>query len=104
MRVWREEVFGPVLAVMRFDTEAEAVALANDSPFGLAAGVWTRDLDRALRLHERLEAGTVWINSYRGVSSMTPLGGFKRSGFGRENGQEAVREFLQTKSVWVEYQ
>jgi aldehyde dehydrogenase (NAD+) len=104
MRVWREEVFGPVLAVMRFETEAEAVAIANDSPFGLAAGVWTRDLDRALHLHKALEAGTVWINSYRGVSSMTPLGGFKRSGFGRENGQEAVREFLQTKSVWVEYQ
>lgn len=104
MRVWREEVFGPVLAVMRFETEAEAVAIANDSPFGLAAGLWTRDLDRALRLHKELEAGTVWINSYRGVSSMTPLGGFKRSGFGRENGQEAVREFLQTKSVWMEYQ
>lgn len=104
MRVWREEVFGPVLAVMRFDTESEAVALANDSAFGLAAGVWTRGLDRALRLHKELQAGTVWINSYRGVSSMTPLGGFKRSGFGRENGQEAVREFLQTKSVWVEYQ
>jgi aldehyde dehydrogenase (NAD+) len=104
MRVWREEVFGPVLAVMRFETEAEAVTIANDSPFGLAAGLWTRDLDRALRLHKELEAGTVWINSYRGVSSMTPLGGFKRSGFGRENGQEAVREFLQTKSVWVEYQ
>jgi acyl-CoA reductase-like NAD-dependent aldehyde dehydrogenase len=104
MRLWREEVFGPVLAVMRFETEAEAVAMANDSSFGLAAGLWTRDLERALRLHKELEAGTVWINSYRGVSSMTPLGGFKKSGFGRENGQEAVREFLQTKSVWVEYQ
>lgn len=104
MRVWQEEVFGPVLAVMRFETEAEAVAIANDSPFGLAAGLWTRDLNRALRLHKELEAGTVWINSYRGVSSMTPLGGFKSSGFGRENGQEAVREFQQTKSVWVDYQ
>ena len=104
MRVWRDEVFGPVLAVMRFETEVEAVAIANDSPFGLAAGLWTRDLNRALRLHTKLEAGTVWINSYRGVSSMTPLGGFKKSGFGRENGQESVREYLQTKSVWMEYQ
>jgi len=104
MRLWQEEVFGPVLAVMRFESEDEAVALANDSPFGLAAGVWTRDLGRALRLQKQLEAGTVWINSYRGVSSMTPLGGYKKSGFGRENGREAVREFLQTKSVWIEYQ
>lgn len=104
MRLWREEVFGPVLAVMRFETEDEAVCIANDSPFGLAAGLWTRDISRALRLQKQLEAGTVWINSYRGVSSMTPLGGYKRSGFGRENGQEAVREFLQTKSVWIEYQ
>jgi acyl-CoA reductase-like NAD-dependent aldehyde dehydrogenase len=90
MRVWREEVFGPVLAVMRFETEAEALSAANDSPFGLAAGLWTRDLNRALRLHKELESGTVWINSYRGVSSMTPLGGFKKSGFGRENGQEVL--------------
>lgn len=104
MRLWQEEVFGPVLAVTSFDSEAEAVRLANDSDYGLAAGVWTHDLSRALRMSEAIQAGTVWINAYRGVSSMTPLGGYKRSGFGRENGSEAMREYLQTKSVWVEFQ
>ncbi|MES2187751.1 MAG: aldehyde dehydrogenase [Pseudomonadota bacterium] len=102
--LWREEVFGPVLAVRAFDTEAEALYLANDSRFGLAAGVWTRDLGRALRLSQAIQAGTVWVNSYRGVSSMTPLGGYKQSGFGRENGRDAVGEYLQVKSVWMEYQ
>ncbi|UUZ74040.1 aldehyde dehydrogenase [Polaromonas sp. P1(28)-8] len=104
MRLWKEEVFGPVLAVIAFDSEEEAVRLANDSEYGLAAGVWTQDISRGLRMSEAIQAGTVWINAYRGVSSMTPLGGYKKSGFGRENGSEAMREYLQVKSVWVEFQ
>jgi len=101
MRIAREEVFGPVLAVMRFRDEEEAVALANDSELGLAAGLWTRDLARAVRLSRRLQAGTVYVNTYRGVAPQSPCGGFKHSGWGRENGIEAMREFLQLKSVWV---
>lgn len=102
MPIAQEEVFGPVLAVIPFDDEDEAVAIANDSPYGLAAGVWTQEIGRALRMSERLEAGTVWINTYRAVSFMAPFGGMKRSGIGRESGQEAVDEYLQTKSVWID--
>jgi len=98
----REEVFGPVLAVMTFDDEAEAVALANDSDFGLAAGVWTLDVRRAHRMARALHAGTVWINTYRNVSYMAPFGGFKRSGYGKDNGREALDGYLMTKTVWVE--
>jgi aldehyde dehydrogenase (NAD+) len=98
----REEVFGPVLTVMPFDDEADAVALANDSRFGLAAGVWTRDVKRAHRVARDLKAGTIWINLYRAVAFNSPFGGYKASGIGRVNGAEAVDGFLQTKSVWCE--
>ena len=101
MTIAREEVFGPVLAVMPFDDEDEAVRLANDTIYGLAAGIWTRDLARAHRLARRIQSGTVYVNTYRAVSFVSPVGGYKMSGFGRENGIEAIREFMQTKSVWV---
>jgi aldehyde dehydrogenase (NAD+) len=101
MRIAQEEVFGPVLSIIRFKDEEEAVAIANDVRFGLAAAVWTRDIGRAVRMSERLQAGTVWVNCYRAVSFMAPFGGYKDSGLGRENGIDAIREYTQTKSVWM---
>ncbi len=98
----QNEVFGPVLSVIPFDDEEEAVALANGTPFGLAAGVWTLDIRRAHRMARKLQAGTVWINMYRGMTFNSPFGGFKQSGIGRQNGIEAIDQYLQTKSVWCE--
>jgi acyl-CoA reductase-like NAD-dependent aldehyde dehydrogenase len=98
----RNEVFGPVLAVTPFRDEAEALALANDTEFGLAAGVWTRDINRAHKMARALEAGTVWVNTYRALTFNSPFGGYKSSGIGRQNGIEAVQQYLQTKSVWCE--
>lgn len=102
MRIAREEVFGPVLAALPFEDDDEAVAIANGLPYGLAAGVWTENMARALTLSRRLEAGTVWVNTYRAVSYMAPFGGYKRSGIGRESGMEMIREYLQTKCVWID--
>ncbi len=101
MRIAQEEVFGPVLAVIPFEDEDEAIAIGNDVVYGLAAGVWTTSMRRALRMAEKLQAGTVWINTYRAVSYLSPFGGYKRSGLGRESGQELIKEYLQVKSVWI---
>jgi acyl-CoA reductase-like NAD-dependent aldehyde dehydrogenase len=101
MRIAQEEVFGPVLSVIRFKDEADAIRIANDVRFGLAAAVWTSDIGRALRMSEKLQAGTVWVNTYRAVSYMAPFGGYKDSGLGRENGIDAIREYMHTKSVWI---
>jgi aldehyde dehydrogenase (NAD+) len=98
----QNEVFGPVLSVLPFDSEEEAVELANATRFGLAAGMWTRDVKRAHRVAKQIRAGTVWVNTYRAITFNSPFGGYKESGFGRVNGAEAVEGFLQTKSVWIE--
>ncbi|HEY1639254.1 MAG TPA: aldehyde dehydrogenase [Streptosporangiaceae bacterium] len=102
MSVAGEEVFGPVLAVLPFDTEDEAVALANNTRYGLAGAVWTKDVHRAHRVAHELRAGTVWVNAYRVVAPDVPFGGYGMSGLGRENGIDAVREYTQTKAIWVE--
>ncbi|MFP6850444.1 MAG: aldehyde dehydrogenase [Pseudomonas sp.] len=101
MRIAREEVFGPVLSIIPFDTEEEAYEIANDTPYGLAAGVWTSDMGRMIRASERLQAGTVWVNTYRVGGVSTPFGGYKHSGLGREGGIAAIKEWQQTKTVWI---
>jgi aldehyde dehydrogenase (NAD+) len=101
MRIAQEEVFGPVMAILPFKDEEEAIAIGNDVVYGLAAGVWTQSIRRSLMMAERLQAGTVWINTYRTNSYMSPFGGYKRSGFGREGGKDMIYEYLQTKSVWL---
>ncbi|HEY2097056.1 MAG: (Z)-2-((N-methylformamido)methylene)-5-hydroxybutyrolactone dehydrogenase [Pseudonocardiales bacterium] len=100
--VVREEVFGPVLAALTFTEEDEAIKLANDTPYGLAGAVWTKDVHRAHRVAAKIKAGSVWINAYRVVAPSVPFGGFKASGLGRENGLHAVDEYLEEKAIWVE--
>jgi acyl-CoA reductase-like NAD-dependent aldehyde dehydrogenase len=101
MRIAQEEVFGPVLSVIKFKDEDEAIRIGNDVIFGLAGAVWTRDLKRAMTMTDKLKAGTVWVNNYRSTSYTSPFGGFKQSGIGRESGQEAIKEYLETKCIWI---
>lgn len=101
MRIAQEEVFGPVLSIIGFDSEEEAIEIGNDVIYGLAAGVWTRDLGRAVRMSKALHAGMVWVNTYRAYSFAVPIGGMKHSGLGRESGIEAIHEYLETKSVMI---
>jgi (Z)-2-((N-methylformamido)methylene)-5-hydroxybutyrolactone dehydrogenase len=103
MEIAQEEVFGPVLAVMPFDDEAEAIRLANGTRYGLAAGVWTESLPRALRMTRALQAGQIWVNTYRALAVQVPFGGFKDSGFGREKGEQALDEYLASKNVMIDF-
>jgi aldehyde dehydrogenase (NAD+) len=102
MTVAREEIFGPVLSVIPIESEEEVIRQANATPYGLAAAVWTKEVQRAHRVAHALKAGTVWINAYRAISFTAPFGGYKESGIGRENGLEALHEYTQLKTVWVE--
>jgi len=101
MTLAQQEVFGPVLAVLDFETEADAVRLANATPYGLASGVFTRNLSRAHRLSRDIRAGVGWINTYRAVSPLAPFGGFGLSGSGREGGLESILDYTRTKTVWL---
>ena len=101
MRIAQEEIFGPVLAVIPFADEQDAIRIGNDIRFGLAAAVWTRDLRRAMLVTDKLKAGTIWVNNYRATSFTSPFGGYKDSGIGRESGIDAIHEYVETKCVWI---
>jgi acyl-CoA reductase-like NAD-dependent aldehyde dehydrogenase len=100
--VCQEEIFGPILSVIEFEDEDEAVRIANATKYGLAAGVWTRDIQRGMRMARRLVAGTVWLNAYRTLGYAMPFGGLRESGYGRDNGIESMSEYLTDKAVWIE--
>ena len=101
MTIVDTELFGPVLAVQRFRTEAEALALANDTRHGLAAGIFTRDSARSLRMSKAIKAGIVWVNTYRAISPIAEFGGMKHSGYGREAGMQALYDYTRPKTVWM---
>jgi len=101
MRIVTDEIFGPVLCVLPFDSFDEVIARANATRFGLAGGVWTRDITRAMAAVRRIRAGSIWVNHYFAMDPSVPFGGYKMSGFGREGGSEHLDGYLQTKGVWI---
>jgi aldehyde dehydrogenase len=103
MRVFQEEIFGPTLAITTFKDEAEALEIANDTEFGLGAGVWTRDINRAFRVGRSIEAGRVWTNCYHAYPAHAAFGGYKKSGVGRETHKMALSHYQQTKNLLVSY-
>ena len=103
MALAQTEIFGPVLAIIPFDAEEEAVRIANDTPFGLASGLWTRDISRAMRLIPQMKSGVVWVNTYRMVAAQAPFGGTGESGFGRERGEAGIMEFTTTRNVMIDF-
>ncbi len=102
MTIAREEIFGPVASVLTFSDIDEAAAIANDTPYGLASGVWTNDLKKAHTFARKIKAGTVWVNTYNMTDNALPFGGYKQSGLGRELGRAALEEYTQIKTVWVD--
>ena len=101
MTVVQEEIFGPVLVVVPFSDEDQALEMANDNIYGLAGSVWSNDISRALRVAKKIEAGTVWVNAHDIVDSAMPFGGYKQSGFGKDLGPEQIDHFLKTKTFWI---
>jgi aldehyde dehydrogenase (NAD+) len=102
MRIAREEIFGPVASVIKFKDEEEAIQIANDTKFGLAAGIWSNDVKRVHRVIAKLRAGTIWVNNYRRTNYAMPFGGYGESGMGRENGVDSIHEYTEVKSVWID--
>jgi aldehyde dehydrogenase (NAD+) len=99
----QEEIFGPVLSIIPYEDEEQAIRIANDTKYGLASGLWTNDLSRAHRVSRQIDAGTVWVNTYRTAAAQAPFGGMKQSGYGRERGVHALQEYVRIKNVMIDF-